>query len=47
MDRRAEAWAGGCRQEGGAAWQRQAGLLGMGLALRVRSLDSWFMLCQC
>lgn len=27
---------GGCSQDGGAAWRRQAGLLGMGLALHVR-----------
>lgn len=37
---------GGWSQEGGAAWQRHAGPLGLGLALRVRPLDSWFMLCQ-
>lgn len=38
--------AGGCSQEGGAAWQRWAGLWGLGWALHVRPLDSWFVLCQ-
>lgn len=37
---------GVCSQQGGAAWQRRANLWGLGWALGVSPLDSWFMLCQ-
>lgn len=37
---------GVCSQDGGAAWQRRAGLWGLGWALRVGLLDGGSVLCQ-